>query len=251
LRRAAVALGELERGKSANELEILLTETLQAFLDEFEWNQGSEQIALLTEIHRFCHLLFLSGGSSAVRLVDVDSTSVATAHPAPADCSEEGFVSLWCEEMGQVYARYRQALGPSEKDFVAIACARKFSGEEGTGYVGGNDEGFMLVGPNDLSNMGDAFVWDVASEIKDQVISFDEAKKHLSIIGCYRIDKPKGGSHYKAHFHGGRPWVLDPNADPIPPRYIAELEEISGYPTLVVRSALKMGKLPPRVLRVF
>lgn len=251
LRNVAVALGELDGLVDKGSVEIALTGAMQEFLEMFDWSESDSETPLLLDIYRFCSLLFLGAGHRAVRLIFVDDLAPAPPHPCPIGCDkDEGLVSYWCEEMGKVLLKHQALVKPSEKPFVGIACSERFAGEPGQGYPPGSSDALPLVGPNDWRKLADAFVWEVPPEIKEQPVSFSEAYRNLRSLGCERIDKPTTGSHYKAHFPKSRPWALDPNVDPLPHRFLAELEEITGLPVLVVRFALKNGRLPPRKLRI-
>lgn len=252
LSRVASALGELELVVRSGDAAIAITGALRDFLEVFDWEHDGRCGSVLSEIYRFCSLLFLYEGPRVVSLAvdSVDVTEPIPPHPAPADATDGVFVDYWREELGVVFRLHQAVCKPGSTPFIAVACTSQFAGEPSPGYETSEVEHFELVGPKHLSSLGDALTWDIPAGTADQTVSFSDAYRNLAILGCCGIDKPSGGSHYKARFEGKRPWVLDPNTDPIPDRFLGELEEITGLPSRAVKFALKTGRLPPRRLRL-
>ncbi len=153
----------------------------------------------------------------------------------------------WSHDVGALLLMHESQVGPVESSCVGVICAEPFNGGSCPGYDR-EAKSFPLVGPDDLNSLVDAVVWDVPSEARVQSVGFADAQRHLKLLGATRIDNPSGGSHYKVHFAGERPWVLDPNVDPIPDRFLAQLADISGYPLSVVKYVLRKGEFPPRAL---
>jgi hypothetical protein len=250
LRRVAIALGELDAVLAREEARLVLTDALEEFIELFEWEDAADH-RLLAEIYRYCALLFVAGGPRCMRLELAEPQPDVVPHPAPADATDGALVDQWRDEVGAISRAHNEVRGPRAAAFVAIACANQFAGEPTPGFEDAPPgEWLDLVGPEGLNDLDDALEWAVPPETAQQKVTFGDAYRNLSSVGCIRIDRPSGGSHYKAHFEGARPWVLDPNADPIPDRFLGELETITGLPTPVVKYALKNGHLPNRRPRV-
>ena len=244
----AVGLGELAAGTDAGRVRIVLTEMLSDFIVEFTWdNRPQDTMALAMDLHRHCSLLFLAGSS---RMVLVDTSRIASGanHPLPAGSGESGLVDYWQEEAAKLLELDRETGG--NHHVLAVACAYKFAGRTSPGYETAEEEALPLVGPDELDELIDGEAWQVPAEIKDASVSFADARKNCKVIGASCVDPPSGGSHYKVRFPGARPWVLDPNDDPVPEPYLKELEQITPYPIAVVKFALTRGELPPRALRL-
>jgi len=77
-----------------------------------------------------------------------------------------------------------------------------------------------------------------------------DVRRNYRAIGAVALDSPRGGSHYKLRFEGRRPWPLDPNDDPVPPRYLDKLAVIASLPLPVLVSALLTGDLPDSEFRL-
>lgn len=245
----ALALGQLELVVQRQEGVIAITGTMRDFLEMFEW-QGNG--GLLSEIYRYCSLLFLVGGSgkASVSVVPAVADGEPRRHPAPANTVQSALTDYWREELGAIFAMHESVTKKGSPPFIGVACASQFSGADSPGYETEDVKHFDLVGPRQLETLDDAFGWDVPAAATAQKVSFADAYRNLPALGCTSIDNPSGGSHYKANFAGKRPWILDPNTDPIPDRFLGELEHITGLPTAVVKHTLKTGSLPPRRLRI-
>jgi hypothetical protein len=246
LRIIAVSLGELERLIAEHRVEILLTASLRDFVELFEWQRSVDQMALARDIYAYCNLLFLAANAGCV-MVDNPRVERPAVHPRPVGCEHDPLIDLWADELGRILVLHR--LAHPDGYFVAVACPYRFCGQPTPGYA---DEGsaFPLVGPDEVTNLEDAYGWTVPAEIRDARVSFHEAHRNLSAVGATRVDPPKGSSHYIARFPGARSWPLDRNTDPLPDRFLKELEPITGYPLAVIKYALKHGRLPQHVLRL-
>lgn len=245
----AVGLGELAAGTETGSLRIVLTNTLSDFILEFTWNdRPPDTIALARDLYRHCNLLFLTASSGTV-LVDTSGVASGPIHPVPAGSGESELVDYWQEEASKLLELDHEAGGG--KHALAVACAYKFAGEVSPGYEASEAEARLpLVGPDELDQLADGEAWQVPNEIKNASVSFANARKNCKVVGASSVDPPSSGSHYKVRFPGARPWVLDPNDDPVPEAYLKELEQITPYPVDVVKFALTRGELPPRVLRL-
>jgi hypothetical protein len=75
-------------------------------------------------------------------------------------------------------------------------------------------------------------------------ISFEHAKNNCPALGG-TVWKPRRGSHHKVKFRNApRPWVLDPNNDPLPERFLKQLVPITGHSLDVIKYVLLYGKFP-------
>lgn len=67
-----------------------------------------------------------------------------------------------------------------------------------------------------------------------------------------RTEEPHGGSHYKVYFPGApRPWILDPNNDPVPEPFLRELVVLTGYSLEEIIYILSTGRKPIYRLRLY
>ena len=110
---------------------------------------------------------------------------------------------------------------------------------------------FPMVGPNQIENLEDAYEWEkIPSEVHSKNVSFDDAIRNIPSSWSL-VEPPQRDSHYKVRFPGNRPWTLDRNVDPIPDRFLKELEDITDLPLPVIKTALLFGSRPRKnVLRV-
>jgi hypothetical protein len=246
LRTAATALGALQEWLENDEALIALTPTLREFIDLFDWEQPATEMPLLIDIHNYLTLLFLSP-HPGVRVLTPPWGGPGYMHPVPLTCDQGPLVEYWAKEVGQLLLMHEEVLGRIDPSCIGVICAEPFDGEECPGY---DREGksFPLIGPDGLKRLLDAVVWEVPSDVDRQEIGFDQARKNVRLLGATRVDIPSGGSHYKAHFENARPWILDPNVDPIPDQFLRELREITGYPLPVIKYVLRTGAFPPRRL---
>ncbi len=219
------------------------------FFELFEWDEGAAEYPLLLEIYRFCNLLFLSGLEALVHIT-VDAAD-APRHPHPDDCSDGGLVDYWGDEVGASSPLTETARKSQGNFFMAVACAGRFSGVDQPEYTQkAPTRSFPSLVRTTSTSSPTPSNGRCRQMLRIRRSRSFEAYRNLSVIGCEAIEKPSGGSHYKARFPGNRPWVLDPNVDPVAERFIGQLPQITGFPTPVVKYALKRGQLPPRKLRL-
>jgi len=243
----ATALGEIERCLSDNSAGVILTGTLQSYIELFDF-QRTEPYPLLTDIYQLLVRWFLQPHSGIVR-VPVETVLHAPSHPVPAECQHDALVEVWADEVGRILVLHDRYCSAQEF-FIGVACARGFAGEPLGQYS--NPHGiraFPLVAPGDLGDLEDAYRWDVPQDFTGRLVSFEDAKKNCPLLGAKEVREPHGGSHYQVKFPV-RTWPLDKNYPYVPERYLRELVAITGYPLSVVKYALITGKLPPRVLRL-
>ncbi len=243
----ADALGELEGHLQKDTVHLILTADLRAFVEAFDWTRTGPY-PLLNDIFRLLNQWFLQPHD---RLVGVNVSEVENykPHPLPRGTEKQGLVEIWSDEVGRMLVLH-DACCTGNEFFVGVACVFAFAGEDVGEYDNpSNQRVFPLVGPDTIDQLADAYEWDVPSDVHRKHVGFDDAHKNCMAIGATRVDSPSGGSHYRVIFEGRRPWVLDPNTDPIPERFLRELVGITGYPIAVIKTVLINGKLPPKVLR--
>jgi len=225
---------------------LLLTLAFRDFIGSFHWERPNPY-PLLHDVHRLLNQLWLQ----PARVVEVDTTGVKgyRSHPIPLGCEGCGLIEFWSDEMGRLLVLH-DACCDGGRFFAGVACAYAFAGDELGQYCNPEQaRAFPLVGPDDLQRLDDAYVWVVPNDIHQRQVGFREACRHASVLGAIGIDEPSGGSHYKVRFPRARSWTLDANVDPLPDRFLKELEPITGFPLQVIKTALTTGRLPRQVLR--
>lgn len=246
---AAIALGELEQLVKNNKVHIIITESLADLILDVDWNKRNNQYALLVEIHRLLQQWFLQPHD---RLVSIDTTEINThSHPLPKGTRNDGWASIWAEEIGKLLKIHDKDCKPNF--CVGIACEIAF--DTGTPTLWNNPKNqrtFPLVGPEEIEKLEDAYTWEkLLPNLNNMHVSFKLALRNVSLLGATKVSPPNGGSHYRVHFPNARPWVIDINVDPIPDDFIHELIEITGYPFDVIKTTLISGNLPKKnVLRI-
>lgn len=250
LQMAYDALGELQRLSSEETIHLALTDTLRQVVEEFDWTQ-SNRGEIPVRINMFLAQLFLQQHSALVT-IDTDRVDTHTAHPLPKGSSNAGLPLFWSDEVGKICWLHAQETKGREF-FIGIACEHAFSGDALGKYDNPDNLPCLpLVGPDELDTLTNAYTWEIPSNIHNQSVSFKDAYKHCSRLGAQRIENPSGhgGSHYKVLFRGKRPWILDPNNDPIPDRFLKELEDITGFPLAYIKTVLVTGNIPKLQLRL-
>lgn len=248
LNLVADTLGEIEKLVSENRIHLVLTEALKDLVLEFDWQTRGAQYALLLDIHRILLDWFLTPHD---RLVSADTSAIMTAqpHPLPTAVDNQGWATLWAEEIGKLLVLHDAQCAPGF--CIGIACEQAFTtGTPNTWQAVGR--AFPLVGPTHLDSLEDAYEWEPPpSDLHQHVVSLDAALRNVRLLGSDTPEKPNGGSHYKIRFTGARSWTLSENDDPVPDRYVRELVAITGMPLPVIRTTLIYGRLPQRgVLRL-
>lgn len=242
----AHALGEIQNHIECDRIHLILTTDLQQIVEEFDWSRTGPY-PLLGEIFKLLNLWFLQPHDRLVK-IDVENIDNYHPHPLPQSCRKEGLTIFWSDEVGRIltlHDRYSRS-----KFFIGIGCESAFAGEKlGLLDNPNNQRAFPLIGPREIDLLQDAYEWSTPLDIHQKEVTFQDVHKNYKILGATHIQSPTSGSHYKVMFRGQRPWVLDPNNDPIPERFLRELIEITGYPINVIKTALVFGKLPDRVIR--
>lgn len=241
-------LGELEELVSENRIHLVLTETLRDLVLEFDWQSRGTQYKILLDIHRILLAWFLTPHD---RLISADTSAIQTAQPhsLPTAVDNQGWATLWAEEIGKLLVLHDARCAPGF--CIGIACEQAFTtGVPNTWQTAGR--AFPLVGPAHLDSLEDAYEWDaLPSDLHQHVVPLDAALRNVHLLGSDTPEKPNGDSHYKIRFPGARSWTLSENDDPVPERYVRELVNITGLPLSIIRTALIFGYLPRRnVLRL-
>lgn len=240
----ARALITITEGIQDGDFTLLLTNPLRAFIRDcdttFDWSK-SQHYRRLDIIYRLLGDFGLQkGGVEALDLSDFDAQFV---HPLPVGTEKCPLGPEWAIEMGKLYVLHKECC--KGRTFVGIGCMSAFSGGPLGSYQPDCIDFLPLVGPPEVSKLDDAYTWNIREEWKNRVITFDEAKRNIHVIGG-TLQKPRGTSHCQVTFEGGRTWPLDSNHGEIPERFLAELAVITGYDLPVIKYALVEGELPPR-----
>jgi len=206
------------------------------------------QYPLLLDIYRLLNAWFLQ---THARLVRVDTSSIhgVSLHPLPSGILDDGWASLWAEEVGKLLVMHDSVC--SHGFCVGIACEQAFT----TGIPNAwqnSGRSFPLVGPAQILTLEDAYEWEpLPSDLHLKMVTLADAIKNVHLLGATAVDPCDGDGHYKVHFPGSRPWTLDYNDDPVPENYVRELVAITGLPIFVIRTALVYGYVPRKnVLRL-
>lgn len=235
------ALGEIEAYLQEERCYLLNTDTFADFVGSIDWTNPSSypQIQI---IYDFLVRLYLQPSRNVLSFT-FPSIEVIDQHPLPVKCGMSELSELWSHEMS-VILHFHDTV--SNSFFIGVACPYAFDGQETDTYPQSEQRKFPLVGPDNLEMLEDAFEWIFPIGIFNQDVSFYLAKKNCFILGAEGVEAPPSGSHYKVRFKGSRPWILDPNNDPIPNTFLDELKTITGYPLGVIKMALIHGKIPER-----
>lgn len=249
LRTVSAALGNLVKAVDEDLAHLLLTDTLRQFVDGFNWDQPPGVQGLLREIHLLLTQWFLQPHEK-IRVVDTSDVAEYVPHPVPTDCTSEGLIVFWSDEMGRMLVLHDLRAKHGEF-FLGVACAIGFAGGPVAGYQAQQGARcFPMVDPEGVNNLADAYEWEIPEGFQSRPVGFAEALKNCRSIGAIKVEEPRRDSHYKIRFAGARPWLLDRNIDPVPERYISELQTITGLAKPVIEFALIHGKLPNRKCRL-
>jgi hypothetical protein len=108
----------------------------------------------------------------------------------------------------------------------------------------------MVCPANINQRLIDAYEWNTSSNIENQKVHFSDIYRNYKAIGGTSMRPPNGSSHYEITFSGGRTWPLDRKFREIPPKYLSELVNITGYPIGPLKEALLTGTKPHKVSRL-
>ncbi len=246
----AITLGEITKQIDNEEIELVITKELEQIIVEMDWNNRTDDYPLLIDIHRHLSKLFLRKHNQLVCL-DLAAICDHSLHPTPMGCSIAGLVEIWADEVGKLLKVHDECCR-GNNFFIGIACEKAYSGFSiGSFQRNGDRRHFPLIGPDDIEDkLIDAYVWDIHPDIRRKSLWNSNIFENYKVIGAYRIERPSGDSHYKVRFKNKRPWALDINVDPVPNRFISELETITGLPAIVLKVALLTGSLPLKRIRI-
>jgi hypothetical protein len=170
----------------------------------------------------------------------------------PKGISEQGFSISWADEVGRLLVIHDVSIG-SYGFSIGIACEQAFCGKEPNSYNNPHKlRCFPMVGPKQIQELEDAYEWEqISEEVHSKSVTFDDVIQNYYVLGASEIEFPQRGSHYKVRFPGNRSWTLDRNVNPIPDRFLKELENITDLPLPVIKSVLLFGSRPRKnVLRI-
>jgi len=241
---AAAALDAIQDLLNDDAVNLIITNDLIELLNCIDWEQSGN---LLYEIYKHLSLLFITGNK---RIIHIDLSSINDFQPHPLP---EGILSKgnWADEVGKLLVMHDSCFD-GKTSFIGIICAHAFAGGPLCKYnLPSDTRVFPLVGPQNINELGDAYEWNYPYDIYQKHISFELAKKNINKFEGVSIENPNGGSHYKVKKPGAlRPWILDPNNDPIPPRHLKELEALLNYPLPLIKTVLLTGRFPQLRLRL-
>jgi hypothetical protein len=245
------ALGEIESCISDGTAKIIVTEQVIELIDKFNWSSGNN--SLLIDIYRFLSQLVLRQDDRIVDLrkyIDLfDNSNEYYSHPVPARCcNQNGFLNSLSDELGKIIFLHDKCI--EDNFFIGLACVDGFSSGSIDEYI--NLEGyrsFPLICPENIKILVDAFIWDLPNDIHQKSVDVNNVKKNCRLIGGI-LEKPKGDSHYKIKFPGSRSWTFSVNDDPVPEKYLKELEDLTPYPKDVIKVILLTGEFPKKILRL-
>lgn len=252
LKIVAASLGRLAEITDEAQCGVLLTNALRDFVELFDWDRAGPY-PLLLDVHRMLAQLFLQPHELLFQ-ADTQDVDEQQRHPLPGSCVDQGLALDWSVEVGKMLCLHKMHC-PGSAFSVGVACALAFAGERKDTYqfsVGDavEQEAFPIVGPEDVAGLDDVYDWDVPGDIHQKSVSFDAAKKNCFVIGATEVLRPANSSHYVVKFRNQRSWPLDYNTDPIPDRFLGQLKVITGYPLLVVKTALIEGRLPEKKIKI-
>lgn len=245
LRTVAEALGNLSAQVQSRTVRLLSTAFFVDLLADYKWDGKS---GIKEEIYKHLRLWFLNG--HAITLIPDLNGQPYALHPVPEGCTDKGVSDLWADEFGQLLV-YHDRFAQAGEYLIGVACEKAFSGGTVGLYAAHTcARHFPLVGPQTCdcrhaaSLIADLYAYEIPPEVAAADVSFENAKNHCSVLGG-SVRKPKRGSHHKVKFkNAARPWVLDPNNDPLPERFLKQLVAMTGRPLDVIKYVLLYGKFP-------
>lgn len=247
LRVALEAVGQLEELLGAGAVHLLLPSTFNSYLDNFEWSPP-QPYALLQELHGLLTQWSLQPHEGIHWLEHIPSSG-ERKHPLPDFVGASLLSDYWAEEMGALVPLH-DSTTEMPKYYIGVASDPAFSGSALGQYVDPPQRCFPLVGPNEIALLLDAYHRPSRGGALPPV-SVAQAHANIHLLGATSIRKPRRGSHYSITFpKAARPWVLDPNDDPVPDGYLDQLIPLTGYNGHVIRRTLIDGELPPSTFRL-
>ncbi len=240
------ALGEIQRLVEDDQVHLIVSETLQLFVEDFDWDR-TEPFPLLSIIFNLLNQWILQPHEKVI-ILDVSDVDEFYSHPIPIGTNNDGLVDLWAEEVGKILFKH-DACTIQRNFFIGIACDQAFAGLGIGQYHNPNGlRVFPLVGPEDIVSLEDAYQWDVPSDIHGRSVPLKVFLRNCKYIGATRVEPPHGDSHYHIYF-GNYRWQLSRNDDPTPDQYLRELVEIVDLPLQVIKYVILEEKYPEKRLR--
>jgi hypothetical protein len=243
-------LSSITSATQKEECVILLTQALVDFISELEWSFCWEVISRYPKVETVYRLLAELGlQQHGVLRINVAHVVEFGLHPLPKEIEPNAFSQTWSEELGRLWQLHSDRCNPG-KSFIGVACTFAFGGQDkGTYDNPDNLPTFPLLGPGEIGVLEDSFEWDLPAGMHNRKVSFDDARKRISLLGG-SVSKPKGSSHYQVRFAGARTWPLDHNIDPVPEDFLKELIPITGQELSVIKYVLLHGDWPKKILRL-
>jgi len=229
---------------------ILLTRVLSEFIIALDQTFCWEVIAQYPGVEFIYRTLAQLGlQQHGVHRVDVSLVQPTHAHPLPEGIESNEFSLKWADELGRLYTLHSESCSAGAF-FIGIACTLAFAGEPKGSYANPDRLPVLpLVGPGEVSTLDDAFKWDIPPGFHTRKVSFRTALHRINLLGGL-VTRPTGSSHYQVRFQGARTWPLDCNIDPVPDRFLKQLEPITRQEIDVIKYVLLNAEWPRRVLRL-
>lgn len=249
LRNVGIALGDIQEiVETTDSVHVALTDAIASFIEFFEWGHPLCPYDQLEQIHRLMVQWLLQPSE---RIVWFKCSATTERYPVPCTNSEGDLLDFWAEDMA-VLARAHEAKTGGREAFIGIACPYLFARTVAVHpcrYLQSEEGGFPIVGPDTYeSSLADAYEWVLPHDLHQKLVTIRSAKANIGAIGG--TIRRSSATHYEVTFPGGRTWPLDVNTDPLPPRFIKELEESTGLPDDVIKFALLEGELPLQRLKI-
>lgn len=252
--RIGKALGVIQMLIEEGRVSIVMTESLGDFVDEFDWARSDLGMVarFLQPMHHLLTQWVLQPSQSIVSISRFPEVPY-TPHPIPSGSTGKGLIEFWSEEVGKLYAVHELTCPGAGMYYIGIACDYAFAEMEINDYEDCTcSKAFPLVGPNTLSALVSAYEPELPRVRRNSQVAFSGAKNNCKLLGATHIEQPHGGSHYKVYFPDApRPWILDPNNDPVPEPFLRELVELTGYSLEEIIYILSTGRKPKYRLRLY
>jgi len=247
LETIATAFGRLQELVDLDEAHLILTRSMENFVDFFEWTTSGSAHHLLQDLYNLIVQWLLQPNE---RIIHRNFSATELLHKIPCASSSGLLSEFWSQDVGGL-AAHCKAFPVRGKPFIGIACPYLFADpiQRNSCFENASICSFPIVGDENFrAELDDAYEWVLPSDIHQKLVPFREARRNIGILGgvITRIT----ASHHIVEFSGARSWPLDINTDPIPDRFLNELETITGYTRDVIKSALISGRMPAKRLKM-
>jgi len=245
-------LGQIQEHLEMGIIGLIMTDFLRLIADptSFDFSRYDE-CPQLRDILRLIQQWVLQP-HEGIEAIDVSRVQDEEyqSHPVPQGSEGKGLVEIWQDEVGRLLFVHDTVCNGTEF-FTGVACDSAFAGGPLGEYDNpDNRRAFPLVGPDEIVNLSDAYVWNVPHDVIRKHISVRGFRKNYRHIGAIRISQPSRGSHCRVEFPEGRAWSLDNNYDPIPREHLRTLCQTTGYPVEVLKDCLINGRDAQKVCRL-